>query len=128
MSTTDTWGATGGSAHEVALEVLLHGPLSRAELARRLGLSQASLSRLTKPLLTSGLLIESPTRADPATGRPAQPLDVVPSSHHFVGVKLTGEVAAAVLVDLRGTVRRTAQAPVTDPAPDRVVRFGSDRF
>ncbi|WNB84698.1 ROK family transcriptional regulator [Cellulomonas sp. ATA003] len=126
MSTTDTWGATGGSAHEVALEVLLHGPLSRAELARRLGLSQASLSRLTKPLLTSGLLIESPTRADPATGRPAQPLDVVQSSHHFVGVKLTGEVAAAVLVDLRGTVRRTAQAPVTDPAPDRVVAVLAD--
>jgi predicted NBD/HSP70 family sugar kinase len=126
VTTDDAWSPTGGSTHGVALEVLRHGPLSRADLARRLGLSQASLSRLTKPLLASGLLVESPTRADPATGRPAQPLDVVPSSHHFVGMKVTGEVAAAVLLDLRGTVVRSAQVPVPDHTPDRVVAVLAD--
>jgi predicted NBD/HSP70 family sugar kinase len=126
VTTDDAWSPTGGSTHGVALEVLRHGPLSRADLARRLGLSQASLSRLTKPLLASGLLVESPTRADPATGRPAQPLDVVPSSHHFVGMKVTGEIAAAVLLDLRGTVVRSAQVPVPDHTPDRVVAVLAD--
>ncbi|GAA2728923.1 ROK family transcriptional regulator [Cellulomonas aerilata] len=121
MTIVEAWSPSSGSAHGVALEVLLHGPLSRAELARRLGLSQASLSRLTKPLLASGLLVESPTRPDPATGRPAQPLDVVPTSHHFVGVKLTGEVAAAVLVDLRGTVLRVVEVPVHDHGVEQVV-------
>jgi predicted NBD/HSP70 family sugar kinase len=126
VTTEDAWSPTGGSTHGVALEVLLHGPLSRTELARRLGLSQASLSRLTKPLIASGLLVESPTRADPATGRPAQPLDVVPASHHFVGMKVTGDLAAAVLVDLRGTVVRSAQVPMPDHGPDRVVAVMAD--
>jgi predicted NBD/HSP70 family sugar kinase len=126
VTTEDAWSPAGGSAHGVALEVLLHGPLSRADLARRLGLSQASLSRLTKPLLASGLLVESPTRADPATGRPAQPLDVVPGSHHFVGVKLTGDLAAAVLVDLRGTVVRSVQVAVPEHGAAAVVGVLAD--
>jgi predicted NBD/HSP70 family sugar kinase len=121
VTIVEAWSPTGGSARGVALEVLLHGPLSRVELARRLGLSQASLSRLTKPLLASGLLVESTARADPATGRPAQPLDVVPRSHHFVGIKLTGDVVVAVLVDLRGTVVATAESPVADHGVDAVV-------
>lgn len=118
---TDPWAEGGESARDVALEILLHGPLSRTELARRLGLSQASLSRLTKPLLARGLLVEAAPRPDPVSGRPTQPLDVVPSARHFVGVKLTGAEAAGVLVDLRGDVLAGATSPVTDHSPDAVV-------
>lgn len=121
MSEVPSWTPVGGSTQDVALEVLLHGPLSRTELARRLDLSQASLSRLTKPLLEDGLLVEGTPTRDPATGRPAVPLDVVPSSHHFVGLKLTGDDAHAVLVDLRGTVLASAHAPLTDHDPAHVV-------
>ena len=120
--TPQSWSGGIGSAHEVALEVLLHGPLSRAQLARRLGLSQASLSRLTKPLLADGLLVEAPVRPDPVTGRPGQPLDVVPSSHQFAGIKVTGDRVFAVVVDLRGTVLRDAGAPLDDHVPGAVVR------
>ncbi len=42
----------------VAREVLIHGPLSRSALATRLHLSPASLTRLTRPLLDAGLLVE----------------------------------------------------------------------
>lgn len=115
------WSPAGGSTHHVALEVLLHGPLSRTELARRLDLSQASLTRLTRPLLTSGLLVESTPRPDPVTGRPTQPLDIVPDSHHFLGVKLTGDTAHAVRTDLRGTVLASGSAALASHDPDDVV-------
>ena len=45
------WTPLTGTAHAIALEVLLDGPLPRSELARRLDLSAGSLTRLSKPLL-----------------------------------------------------------------------------
>ncbi|MFG2041643.1 ROK family protein [Dactylosporangium sp. NPDC048998] len=90
------------------LEVLIHGPLSRTEIARRLELSQPSLSRLSAPLLDSGLLVEGEERSDGRTGRPSRPLDVIAGSRHFVGVKLTGEEALGVVTDLRANVVASA--------------------
>ena len=51
------WGALDGSHRRVAVEVLRFGPLPRARLARRLGLSPGSLTRLTRPLVDGGLLV-----------------------------------------------------------------------
>jgi len=89
------------SARELAREVLIHGPISRAELGRRLGLSPASLTRLSKPFLDRGWFIEASETVQGATGRPATPLDVQVDSRRFVGVKLTGESAFGVITDLR---------------------------
>ena len=77
----------------MAIEVLVHGPLSRTELARRLDLSAGSLTRLTKPLIESGLLVEVARAgtgpAEVRQGRPSQPLDIVAESRSFVGFKIT---------------------------------------
>ena len=115
-----SWSPEGGTALDVALEVLLRGPLSRAELARRLDLSQATLSRLTRPLVERGLLVESVARSDSSAGRPAQPLDVDAASHAFVGVKLTGDAAHAVLVDLRGSILGSRSADLGSHEPTDV--------
>ena len=103
--------------HPVALEILLHGPVSRSELARRLDLSPASLTRLTRPLLRSGLLVEGSNHRQPRGGRPARPLDVVPTAHHFIGIKLTGDEAHAVATTLRAEVvgHRSTPLPARDP-------------
>ncbi len=116
----------GGTELQVALEVLLRGPLSRAELARRLDLSQPTLTRLTKDLVRRGLLVESPDRPGPAVGRPSRPLDVDASSHHFVGVNLAVGSAHAVLVDLRGTVLATRSADLPGSTPESVVAAVGD--
>jgi predicted NBD/HSP70 family sugar kinase len=89
------------SSRELLREVLVHGPLGRAELGRRLGLSPASLTRLSRPLLEDGLLVEGSERATGRAGRPGKPLDVAADRHRVVGVKLTGETALGVLTDLR---------------------------
>jgi predicted NBD/HSP70 family sugar kinase len=116
-----SWTPLTGTAHSIALEVLLDGPLSRSELARRLDLSAGSLTRLSKPLLDSGLLVETTGVYDPTSGRPTRPLDVDDSTHHFVGVKLTADAAYAVLTTLRATVVATREAPLTDREPSTVV-------
>jgi predicted NBD/HSP70 family sugar kinase len=112
--------------HSVALEILVHGPISRSELGRRLDLSPASLTRLAKPLLDSGLVVEAPTQYEARTGRPTRPLDVVATSHHFVGIKLTGDDALAVLTTLRAEVVATRRVALTAPEPGAVVRVLAD--
>ncbi|HEU0182199.1 MAG TPA: MarR family transcriptional regulator, partial [Agromyces mariniharenae] len=89
------------SARDLAREVLIHGPISRAELGRRLGLSPASLTRLSKPFLDRGLLVEASETLQGSTGRPARPLDVPVDAGRFVGIKVTGESAFGAVTDLR---------------------------
>ncbi|TCC15657.1 ROK family transcriptional regulator [Kribbella sindirgiensis] len=116
------WRPLAGPSRQVALEILLDGPLSRAELSRRVGLSPGSLTRLTKPMVESGLLVEvegGPT--DARVGRPSQPLDLDAHAHHFVGIKLTGDSAIGVLTTLRADVLATVERPITDATPSAVV-------
>lgn len=103
----------------VTLEVLRRGPITRADLARNLGLSSGSLTRLTKPLVAGGILIEH-TPAGPSTdqgGRPGTPLSVAPDAAHFVGINLGEGRLLSVLVDLGGRVleRRFTGGDWSDP-------------
>lgn len=91
-----------GTARELAREVIIHGPISRTDLGRRLGLSPASLTRLSKPFLDRGLFIETAEQQG-ATGRPAKPLDIRADGQRFIGIKLTAEAAFGVLTDLRAS-------------------------
>jgi predicted NBD/HSP70 family sugar kinase len=111
-----TSGSPLDSASELARLVLVHGPISRAELGRRLGLSPASLTRLSRPLLDRGLLVEGVETPGRVVGRPAKPLDVLVDSQRFVGVKLTGDQAFGVLTDLRA--RPLASVVVDLPGHD----------
>jgi predicted NBD/HSP70 family sugar kinase len=94
---------------ELAREVLIHGPILRSVLAQRLGLSLATLTRLARPLIDGGLLVEVTEQLDGAMGRPAKPLDVRADARQFLGVKLTGDTAVAVSTDLRAAEGRRAE-------------------
>lgn len=98
-----------GTARDLAREVLIHGPISRAELGRRLGLSPASLTRLSKPFLDRGLMVEAAETVQGSTGRPARPLDVPVDTGRFVGMKLTGESVFGAVTDLRAGAVATAE-------------------
>ena len=105
---------------EVALEVLLHGPISRSEIARRLKLSAGSLTRLTTPLVEQKLLAEAGEQVDGRVGRPSQLLDVVPASRHFIGIKLMADGVQGVVTDLRANVKATRTLDIADRSPARV--------
>lgn len=111
-----------GTAHAVAVQVLRHGPIPRSRVARRLGLSNGSLTRLSRPLLDSGLIVETAAVTDPDSRRPTRPLDVVAERHRFVGVNLSGVAAWAVLTDMRTTVLAESKVDLLETTPAAVVR------
>lgn len=121
LSRSLPWVPLNGPTRAVALEVLLRGPLSRSELARRLELSPASLTRLTRPLLDAGLLLEAETPQPGRAGRPSRPLEVVADRHHFVGVNLTADDATAVVANLRAEVVASRCEALKGRDPDTVV-------
>jgi predicted NBD/HSP70 family sugar kinase len=122
LSSPAPWAPLTGAAHAIALEVLMRGPLPRSELARRLGLSAGSLTRLTGPLIERGLLVEAGTSREARTGRPTRPLDVAADAHHFLGAKVTDEDVYVVLTNLRAEVLGSTRAPLPGHDPGDVVR------
>ena len=114
------WRPSDELSHAVALEVLLHGPLSRSDLARRLELAPATLTRISAELIDVGLFIEVPELAEKRTGRPSIPLDVIPGTHHFLGVKLSGDTLMGAVTDLRAEILRYEEEPLRSTRPDEV--------
>lgn len=118
-----SWLPLSAGERSVAIEVLVNGPLSRTELARRLRLSAGSLTRLTKPLIESGLLeevAEAGTPAEGRQGRPSQPLDVVAEACSFLGFKVTDDMVYGVVTTLRSDVVARHDRPLTSHDPAEV--------
>ncbi|MDQ0573843.1 ROK family transcriptional regulator [Agromyces albus] len=115
------WTDRPDASLPVAIEVLRHGPISRADLARRMGMSAGSLSRLTAPLIDQGLLVDIGEHNDGRVGRPTRLLDVTPESRHFVGIKLRETEVVGALTDLRGGVLNQLTLPLSGRRPDDVV-------
>lgn len=112
--TKATWTPDAGATRAVALEVLINGPISRSEIARRLELSPGSLTRLSTPLLEAGILVEAEERPEGRAGRPSRPLDIVPDSRRFLGAKLAGDRLVVALTDFRASVLAAETVPLTD--------------
>jgi predicted NBD/HSP70 family sugar kinase len=101
---------------------LTQGPIGRVEVARRLNLSAAAVTKALRPLIEAGYIAEmSDERPGPAMGRPSSLIRVVPDKHFFIGVKVTADELIAVLVDLRAQVRAAHHLPLPVPAPNDVV-------
>ncbi|KJK35715.1 hypothetical protein UK23_42625 [Lentzea aerocolonigenes] len=83
------------------LLALVDKPGSRADLAARTGLTKATLSNLTEPLLANGILIE-----DAATlagmGRPSKPLRFHPGGPVAVGAEINVSHLAVETIGLDG--------------------------
>lgn len=114
------WPGLDGTVQRIAVRVLRHGEVSRAELARETGMSTGSLTRVTKPLLAAGIVTEGTARSR-GSGRPSLPLRVNGARASFVGVNLTADTAYAVRADLQGTVLDTAELDLPDRSPARVM-------
>lgn len=112
-ATREDWEPLDGTGRAVALEVLRGGPIARADLARKMGLSSGSLTRLTRPLIAAGLLVEKAPQMFARTGRPSLPLDVVADSAYFVGAKITEDTVFSVVTDLRGDLIDRLEEPLS---------------
>jgi len=77
---------------------------ARIDLARRSGLSRATVSAIAAELLESGLVVEGNTRASRG-GRPARVLRFHDTGRCLLGVELGASHISAVRTDLRGHVQ-----------------------
>ena len=89
------------------------GRIPRAELARELGISPASVTALTADLIAMGMIAETTREADGARGRPRVALAVRPDAHLVVGIKLSVHKHTAVLVDFAGRLIAAETLPRT---------------
>ncbi|MFF2131252.1 ROK family protein [Streptomyces olivochromogenes] len=97
--------------HSVSAE----GPLSRAAVASRIGLTRAAVSTLVDELIRSGLLEELGPERPGRVGRPGSALAVSGHGPAGIGAEVGVDHLAVCAVDLRGDVRA------------RAVRHGTNR-
>lgn len=91
------------STNEVLRAIATNGPVSRAQLARDLGLSGPTLTQSTKYLFDRGLITE--VKQSPSTGgRPATLLGLVANAGQVLGLKLTENHAVGVCVNLNSEI------------------------
>ncbi|WP_371657994.1 ROK family protein [Streptomyces sp. NBC_00280] len=90
--------------HTVSAE----GPLSRAGVASRIGLTRAAVSTLVDELIRSGLLEELGPERPGRVGRPGSALAVSGRGPAGIGAEVGVDHLAVCAVDLRGVVRARA--------------------
>ncbi|MFF7449380.1 MULTISPECIES: ROK family protein [unclassified Streptomyces] len=84
------------------------GPLSRAAVASRIGLTRAAVSTLVDELIRSGLLQELGPERPGRVGRPGSALAVSAHGPAGIGAEVGVDHLAVCAVDLRGEVRARA--------------------
>lgn len=97
------------------------GPASKADLARRIGLTNNAAGMIVRKLEDTGLVRTIGKRYG-GRGQPATVLELDPSGAYAVGVRIDRDMIEAVLVDLQGEI---LERVVLDglPAPDTAVEL-----
>ncbi|MEA4813097.1 MAG: ROK family transcriptional regulator [Anaerolineaceae bacterium] len=85
-------------------------PISRADVARMLGLSPATITSLTAEMIGEGLIFEK-AAGNSSGGRPPVLLAINPHGGFAVGLKLTESEVIAALTDLEATLIAKARLP-----------------
>ncbi len=107
------------STNEVLRAIATSGPLSRAQLARDLGLSGPTLTQATKYLIERGLVSE--LDQTPSTGgRPATLLGLVANAGQVIGVKLAADHLVGVCVNLDSEILWKFEEPFNSRGQDAV--------
>jgi glucokinase-like ROK family protein len=104
------------NASLVLNQLRLHAPLSRADLAKRIGLNRSTISSIIAQLLEDGLVHETELQTD-KIGRPGLSLELNPAGGCVVGVEIGVAFVHVILTDLLAGViwRRRFSLPSDEP-------------
>lgn len=117
MSQSVTSSPRGDVVRAAVLGLLgTRGPSSRADIARALGVSPATVTQTTKELLARELVVELDSVPSQG-GRPARLLGLVDGAGGALGAKVTADHVRIVSVGLDGTVRTSSSTPFDAFAP-----------
>ena len=97
-----------------------YGPIGRADIARRTGLSPATITSISAKLISQDLVLEK-SAGDSRGGRPPILLVINPKGAYVVGIKLTETHAICALTDLEALVIAKASIPLSGHDPEVVV-------
>lgn len=86
------------------------GPVARVEIARRLSLSAATVTEVTRDLVADGL-VRVVDQAASSGGRPPLLLGLVAEAAHALGVKIAPDRIAIVEVNLDGEILKRTETP-----------------
>lgn len=108
----------------VVIDTLLHTtePLSRAELAKRTGLTKATMSLLVSMLVDDGVVREGEPSVQSSYGRPSTPLLIAGGRYCGIGLQVNTNGYGVIVLDLDGTVisERWVDADMSAPDADEV--------
>ncbi|RFB99270.1 sugar kinase [Rhizobium leguminosarum bv. trifolii] len=102
--------------------VRLYGALSKADIARRSGLSAQTVSVIMRVLEKEGLL----SRGAPVRGRvgqPSIPMHINPDAVYSFGLKMGRRSADLVLMDFVGRIRMQLHRTYAYPLPEEILAF-----
>lgn len=108
----------------VVIDTLLRTtePLSRAELAKRTGLTKATMSLLVSMLVDDGVVREGEPSVQSSYGRPSTPLLIAGGRYCGIGLQANTDGYGVIVLDLDGTVisERWVDADISAPDADEV--------
>ncbi len=98
------------------------GPIARAEIARQLALSPATVTDVTRDLVEAGV-VRVVDQVPSSGGRPALLLGLVGEAAHALGAKIAADHIAVVRVTLDGEVIQRLERPFDAFGPEPVERL-----
>lgn len=98
---------------KAVLQNLRRNPMSRAELARAMGLSRAAASLIVEELLHNGVLEELPPQSG-GRGRSAIPLTIRKDCYYALGVEIARKGCTVCLCDMMGGLVESRKVPDQD--------------
>lgn len=102
--------------------ILTRSPISRIDIARQTGLSQAAVTKAVAPLVAAGLVDAPPaSQRDGTPGRPVSPVSIVLESMVMIGVKVNVDEIIAVATDLATTVLTSTRQVLAADDPHSVI-------
>ena len=81
-----------------------NSPISRVEIAQKLGLTTATITGMVTPMIAAGLLRETvaPAEESKGAGRPRMMLEFIPEAHYICGVDTGPYRTNFILTDMQG--------------------------
>ena len=102
-----------------------HGSLSKADIARRSGLSAQTVTVIMRALEAEGLLMRGPPMRG-KVGQPSVPMLLNPDAVYSFGLKIGRRSADIVMMDFVGGIRRQVRRTYPYPMPGPRLSFIED--
>ncbi|HET9915169.1 MAG TPA: ROK family transcriptional regulator [Anaerolineales bacterium] len=102
--------------------IFAHESVSRAEVARVTNLTRTTVSEIVSGLLAEGL-VEEIGRGESIGGKSPILISVAADSRYLIGLNLAQDKFIGAIVNLRGEIKETVEAPVHDDNGEKALNL-----